>query len=127
MIYVDSSIVLAELFSETRRPKETLWSESLVSSRLTEYEVWNRAHAYGVAAAAEESIASLLDRVAFVELSPIVLTRAKQKWSKPVRTLDALHLATCDYLARVGKTLALASFDDRLNDAARALGLPLHA
>ena len=34
MIYVDTSVVLAHLLSETRRPADTLWADDIVSSRL---------------------------------------------------------------------------------------------
>src|SRR5688572_22051876 len=46
LIYVDSSMALAPLLSETRSPPERVWRQQLVSSRLLEYEVWNRVHAY---------------------------------------------------------------------------------
>jgi hypothetical protein len=39
VIYLDTSVVLAQLLAEDRRPPASLWSESLVASRLVEYEV----------------------------------------------------------------------------------------
>ena len=42
MIYVDSSVLLADVLAEPRFPPETLWDEDLASSRLLAYEVWNR-------------------------------------------------------------------------------------
>ena len=42
MIYLDSSVALAHLLGEDRRPPGELWSETLVSSRLFEYELWTR-------------------------------------------------------------------------------------
>ena len=44
MIYVDTSVALAHLLAEDRRPPEALWTEELVTSRLLEYELWNRLH-----------------------------------------------------------------------------------
>lgn len=38
MIYVDSSVVLADLFAELRSPPEALWDEDLASSQLLAYE-----------------------------------------------------------------------------------------
>ena len=38
MIYVDTSVALAHLFAEDRRPPASFWTETLVSSRLLEYE-----------------------------------------------------------------------------------------
>lgn len=45
MIYVDTSVALAYLFAEDRSPGENFWQETLVSSRLLAYELWNRVHA----------------------------------------------------------------------------------
>ena len=45
MIYLDSSVALAYLLAEDRFPPEDLWKQQLVSSRLLEYELWNRIHA----------------------------------------------------------------------------------
>jgi predicted nucleic acid-binding protein len=42
----------------------------------------------------------------------------------PVRTLDALHLATMDFLRAHGQALELASYDERLLAGARALQIP---
>jgi len=41
-----------------------------------------------------------------------------------VRTLDALHLASIEFLRTRGQTVALASFDKRLPAGARALRVP---
>ena len=51
MIYLDSSVALAHLFAEEQRLPDAVWSEPLTSSRLLEYEVWNRLHAKGVGVA----------------------------------------------------------------------------
>jgi predicted nucleic acid-binding protein len=42
-----------------------------------------------------------------------------------LRTLDALHLATIEFLRRQGETVELASYDDRLLAAAEAVGIPV--
>jgi predicted nucleic acid-binding protein len=41
----------------------------------------------------------------------------------PLRTLDALHLSTMEFLRRYGQEITLASYDHRLRDAAAALGI----
>lgn len=48
MIYVDSSVLLADLLAEARSPPALLWEEDLSSSRLLAYEVWNRISAHGL-------------------------------------------------------------------------------
>jgi hypothetical protein len=56
-----------------------------------------------------------------------VLGRALEPFSVPVRTLDALHLASIEFLRGSSQTVELASYDDRLLGAARALGMPVLA
>lgn len=121
MIYLDTSVALAQLFAEDRRPPASLWGETLVTSRLTEYEVWNRVHARGLARAHEGIVRALLGRLAFVELDRAVLSRALESFVKPVRTLDALHLATIVFLHGQGQAVSLASYDERLVAAAKDL------
>jgi hypothetical protein len=45
LIYLDTSVALAHLLAEDRFPPPEMWQEDLVSSRLIEYELWNRIHA----------------------------------------------------------------------------------
>lgn len=126
MIYLDSSVALAELLSEDRRSSPELWSQDLTSSRLLEYEVWNRLHTRGLGHSHVQEAAELLDKIAFMELLPVVLQRSLQAFPIPVRTLDGLHLATVDYLRRQGENIELATFDARMMAAARALGIAIH-
>ncbi len=126
MIYLDTSVALAHLLAEDQSPPEKLWRETLVSSRLLEYEVWTRIHARGLTRSHSDEARALLNRIAFIELSTPVLTRALEPFPKPVRTLDALHLASIDFLHRQGQTITLASYDSRLNAAARALRFPMY-
>jgi predicted nucleic acid-binding protein len=123
MIYLDTSVALAHLFAEDRYPAESLWRERLVSSRLMEYELWTRVHARGLARSHAEPIAELLARVAFLELGGPVLARAREPFPTPVRTLDAMHLASADFLRQRGQDVTLATYDDRLASAARRMGL----
>ena len=122
MIYLDSSVALAHLLGETRVPPASLWQESLVSSRLLEYELWTRVNARGLATSHGSEVRALLGAVALLELSPLVLARAVEPFPTPVRTLDALHLASLLFLRDRGP-VALASYDVRLSQAAHALGV----
>lgn len=125
MIYLDTSVALAQLFAEDRCPPDSLWQEPLVSSRILEYEIWKRVHSRKLARSHGESVRSLLGRVALLELAPPVLARALEPFPAPVRTLDALHLASMEFLRAQGQELTLASYDERLLSAARRIGIPL--
>lgn len=127
MIYLDTSVALAQLLAEDRSPPPSLWRELLVSSRLLEYEVWTRIHARGLAATHSEPARLLIGRVALLELAAPVLARALEPFPLPVRTLDALHLASIEFLRGQGQKLRLASYDERLTTAARRMGIPLAA
>ena len=125
MIYLDTSVALAHLLAEDRRPPDALWGSPLVSSRLLEYELWTRIHARGLGRSHGDDARALLARVGFVELAPDVLRRALEPFPAPVRTLDALHLASIEFLHNRGQRVALASYDERLIAAAAALGFEL--
>ena len=126
MIYLDTSVALAHLLAEDRQPPAALWDEPLVSSRLLEYEIWTVLHARGLAASHGEATRGLTGRIAMLELTPPVLERALDAFPGPgpLRTLDALHLASCAYLADRDRSVALASYDRRMTAAARAMDIP---
>lgn len=121
MIYVDTSVVLAQLLAEDRRPPDSLWGEPLISSRILEYEVWNGLHARGLGESHSEAARLLMARLAFLELTRQVLARALQPFPASVRTLDALHLASADFIRGQGQRVEIASYDKRLLDVAREL------
>ena len=123
MIYLDSSVALAHLLAEDRSPPDKLWRAPLASSRLLEYEIWNRLNAQKLARSHGDAARELINRVALVEMIPLVLVRALEPFPIPVRTLDALHLASIEFLRRRGQILELASYDDRLLAAATSLGI----
>jgi hypothetical protein len=126
LIYLDTSVALAHLLAEDRSPPEDLWREPLISSRLIECEIWTRIHARKLARSHADEVRALLSRLALIELSPPVLARALEPFPKPVRTLDALHLASIDFLQKQGQSITLASYDDRLINVARALRFTLY-
>jgi predicted nucleic acid-binding protein len=127
VIYIDSSVALARLLLEPRSAPEELWKERLISSRLLEYEIWSRVHAYGLTDPVGNKAQALLLRVGMVEMTRSVLARALEPLPIPLRTLDSLHLATLYFLRERGEAVELASYDTRLVAAAHALGMPLAA
>ena len=72
-----------------------------------------------------EAARQLIGRVAMLELVRTVLARALEPFPIPVRTLDALHLASVEFLRTRGHQVALATYDDRLATAAKRLRIPL--
>ena len=81
MIYLDSSVALAWLLSETRAAPDSMWNDDVVSSRLLEYEVWNRIHARQLGRKLGEQTQALLNRIDFVELehNPRNLNRKRRQ------------------------------------------------
>jgi predicted nucleic acid-binding protein len=127
LIYLDTSIALAHLLAEDRRPPDALWRQPLVTSRLLEYELWTRLNGRGLGTSHGELAGRLVERLALVEMLPNVLARALEPFPTAVRTLDAIHLASIEFLRERGQTVELASYDERLIVAARALGIPIAA
>jgi predicted nucleic acid-binding protein len=125
LIYLDTSVVLAQLLAEDQTPPASLWTQSLISSRLLEYETWTRIHARRAVGSHGGAAREILSRISFLELSPLVLGRALEAFPVPVRTLDALHLASIEYLRGQRLEVELATYDQRMATAARRLRIPL--
>ena len=123
MIYLDTSVVLAQLLSEQRRPPAELWDATLISSRLVEYEVYTVLHLQGLAVTHDEDARILLGGVALLEMTSEILERAKAPFPLPLRTLDGLHLASIDFLREQRQRVQLASYDNRLTRAAKRMGM----
>ena len=123
MMYVDSSVLLAALLGEDRRPAASFWDAPLTTSRLTDYEVWVRLHVEDVVDTYRGEATRMLGRLQHLELEPTILDRVREPLPTVVRTLDALHLVTALFLAEQTGALRLATYDRRLARAAEACGL----
>lgn len=133
-LYVETSAVLAWLFGEppARRVRSALASaKRVLASDLTLVEtdrVLIRALRLGQMSEAEASgRGAILNQVAahwdLLRVDAEVVERARRPFPvEPIRTLDALHLAS----ALVGRSafpgLALLSLDQRVRECGRALG-----
>ncbi len=89
--------------------------------------MWNRLHARGLGSSHGEHAREMLQRVALLELAPPVLARALEAFPVAVRTLDALHLASIEFLRAQRQDVALASYDARLLAVARRMRIPVFA
>jgi len=127
VIYLDTSVALAHLLAEDIRPPDEIWREVLVSSRLLEYELWVRLNGRKLVHSHADAARDLLGRVALLELVPTVLSRALEPFPSPVRTLDALHLASLEFLRENGHSVELLAYDERLLAAARRMKIPISA
>lgn len=105
-------------------PSVTLWDQPLAASRLMEYEIRQRL-ALMVPTADPTFPDPVFARVAFVELIHDVVSRALLPFPGRVRTLDALHLATADFLRAQGAPVQVATYDVRMERAARAMGFDI--
>jgi hypothetical protein len=126
MIYIDGSVALAQLLTQDHALPETIWWQPLISSRLLEYEIWNRIHVRGLARSHGDAARALIAGVALIELAPPVLARALEPYPVAVRTLDALHLASIEFLRSRRQKVEVASLDQRLLAGARSLGIPIY-
>ena len=70
---------------------------------------------------------AVLARLSLVDVGPPVPTRGPEPipFPVPVRTLDAVHLASMEFLRPSGQRVEVASGDQRLVTAARAMGVEI--
>jgi len=125
MVYVDSSVFLAALLAEQRRPLPEFWDQFLSSSRLSQFEVMIRPHARRAPRILLEDPEALFQRVGWLELVPGILGRALESFPVSLRTVDALHLARTEFLRGRGYAPRLATYDKRMSATAKTLGFEL--
>jgi hypothetical protein len=134
-VYAESSAILAWLLDEASGSvirRELTEATTIFASDLTLIEtdrVLLRAAALGELTAAE-----VADRHAYLvaaaahwhllRISPDVVERARQPFpGEPIRTLDAIHLASALLARSTAPGLDVLSLDDRIRKSARLLGI----
>lgn len=135
IVYVESSAVLAWLLREPRNPEvlQTLKvAEQLVSSVITRAECLRNLVRYEATSRLDsdrvcEARGLFRDAVAnwtLRDLDDVALDRSGKPFPvEPVRTLDAIHLATAlEFHAALG-SLTMLSLDERIRANAAALGM----
>ena len=135
ILYAESSAVLAWLLGESAGAEVRALlrgADRVVTSALTGVECSRalaRARALARVTAAEELAALRLLDVAqsawdIHDLSDAVLSRARGGFPhEPVRTLDAIHLATAVRVTAVIGSIRLLSLDERVRENAARLGM----
>ena len=134
-LYVESSAILAWLLDESTAAavRQALSNaEIIVASDLTLIEcdrVLIRAITVGELTEAEAAdrraqLSTAGSHWHVLRIAPEVVDRARQPFpGEPIRTLDALHLASALVARSAISGLTLLSLDDRVRNAARKLGI----
>lgn len=130
--YVDSSVLLRVVLSQSDRLREWSAIQQGVTSAITEVEclrTLDRRFQQGLLDPVDLAdrrglVLRLLERMDRVDVSPAILRRAADPFPTPLGTLDAIHLATA-ILWREGRAQApvLVTHNGQLATAARAVGL----
>lgn len=131
MIYLDTAALVKLVRVEAESAALVEWlnarqQEPLVASALVEVEVPRalRRSQPGVLGA----VAGVLARLHRVEINAAVRAAAGAYVEPTLRSLDAIHLATAEYLVASGKQLrAFITYDKRLAAAGAELALPVAA
>jgi predicted nucleic acid-binding protein len=126
MIYLDTAALVKLVRREVASDALVDWigdhpGELLVSSTLAEVELPRALRRIEPALLA--AVPALLGRIAVYEIDELVRATAAAYADPPIRSLDAIHLATADAVLSDDLT-AFVSYDRRLLAAATALGLP---
>lgn len=136
-LYAESSAVLAWLLDEEAGPRVRQLlgaADIIVASDLTVVEcerVLIRAAALGELTEADAAdrrahLTTAASHWHVLRIGPEIVDRARQPFpGEPIRTLDAIHLASVLVARSAVAGLELLSLDDRIRKAAERLGLRL--
>jgi predicted nucleic acid-binding protein len=134
-LYAESSAVLAWLLDENSAAevrRSLAAADIIVASDLTLIEcdrVVLRAAALGELTEADAAdrrahLTSAASHWHILRVAPEIVERARQPFpGEPIRTLDAIHLATALVARAAVAGLTLLSLDNRVRDAGKKLGL----
>ena len=133
-VYVDSSVALRVLLRQaTTLPTWGRWELAFASEILgvETRRVLDRLRLAGTVSDVglgklQEQLAAIEQSISSVTLTRTILQRASLPMATPVRTLDAIHLASALILReRRAADLVFATHDTQQATAARALGFPV--
>ena len=134
-VYAESSAVLGWLFGEPRGDavRNVLAdADTIIASDLTLIEcdrilIRRRATGSLSDAAADRlrrRLTGTVERWTVLRIEREIVERARSPFpDEPIRTLDAIHLASAIVASTAVEDFGLLSLDDRVRSAARALGL----
>lgn len=129
--YIDSSVVLRVVLGAVKPLREWQSVDQLVASSLLSVECFRTMHRLrkeeplsdeefvGRIQTAEQALA----RIQLVAITTPVIERASGAFAMPLKTLDAIHLATAMlWREREDASIVFATHDRQLSFAARASG-----
>jgi uncharacterized protein len=125
-VYLDSSALVKLVVHEPESAALTAWLEGRprrASCALARVEVIRAVRPQGGPASSRAR--QLLERVALLRLDNALLDRAGALNNGRLRSLDAIHLAAVHTLG--DSVAAVATYDRRMAEAARALGFSVAA
>ena len=125
-VYLDASAIVRIVADEPGRAATVAFlreHDTRVTSVLSAVEVPRAVARKRVDAALAASV--FLEDLVIVALDRTIVSRAAGLAPPTLRTLDAIHLATALELGR--ELEAFVTYDERLGDAARTMGLPVAA
>ncbi len=123
LAYLDASALVRLIVDEAESAGLNRWyveAERLMTSRVGVIET---IRATGRRTFDKRQRDRILSDVEVMELGPAIAASAAVVGSPLLRTLDAIHLASA--MALMPELDAFVTYDDRLAEAARSLGLPV--
>ena len=131
MIYLDTAAVVKLIRIEEESAALVRWlneqaMQPLVASALVEIELpralrRSQPEVLGL-------VAAVLSRLYRVDINAAVRATAAAYIEPTLRTLDAIHLATAEFMIASGMQIsAFVTYDKRLTEAAARIGLPVTA
>ena len=121
LAYVDASAMVKLVLPEAESAEMRRWyveAERMATSRLGIVETTRAAARHPHDA---DHLRFVLGSIEVVELDPMIANRAAAVGPADLRALDAIHLATALQLG--DEVTSFVTYDDRLAQAARAVGL----
>jgi uncharacterized protein with PIN domain len=137
VLYAESSAVLAWLLGEEsgeRVRHALIEAHIVVSSDLTLVECDRAIHRGVAVGAVRQAVAAeLISRLEpaasgwnMLRIVPRIVARARQRFpDEPIRTLDAIHVASALHARVVLPQIVLLALDNRIRKVGRSLGFPL--
>lgn len=129
-MYIDSSVLLRVVLGESGRLN--LWSriETAISSELIRLECLRTIDRARIRFALKDksvaryraAVMEVLDTFSLISLDSFIVERASDPFPTGLGSLDAIHLATALLAREEFEGLELATHDDELATAARAVG-----